>query len=467
MLLLIVLALLLAQGISLWLLSNAHRDALRDSNHRFQLRQLISLVQLLEEIPNELHGDAINAWRRPGLKLGFFDSSPIAPASEYPAISLQTIVEDSLGDQYHNRVRLQMILARDLRNNDLRHHDRRDDDYHDDDDDERDHRYKRPEHFHPHRPPKRPLHELSVAVQLNNGQWFAAKLHVPDLSSRFAYSTLVFVGTAVVLVLLVVFWQLRKITQPLRRLAVAAEALGKGHPVEELEERGPEDIQQTLRAFNQMNERIQRFVSDRTRMLAALSHDLRTPITTMRLRLEMMPDSEVRDKLLESLDEMQQMSEATLTFARESGDGEVSSQVDIGALVGSLCDDLVELGESIEFEEPVARQILLTKPVALKRAIRNLMENAVRYGDKARVYLTSDAESIAIVIQDEGPGIAEEQMELVFEPFVRLEESRSRETGGVGLGLAIARQTIRGFGGEVTLVNRDAGLEVRVELPRQ
>ncbi|GAA5317419.1 MAG: HAMP domain-containing sensor histidine kinase [Candidatus Pelagadaptatus aseana] len=456
MLLLIVLALLLAQGISLWVLSSAHRDVLRDQGNRFQLRQFISLVQLLEEIPESLHRDAADAWRRPGLQLGFYDESPVAPAQNYPALSLQQLVVDSLGEGYSGRVCLQLQQLGPRRSDGKYRHD--DDDEHEFDDDDAE--------YHHHRRSKKPARELSVAVRLNSGRWFSARLHLPVIHPRFAYPTLVFIGSAVVLVLLVVFWQLRKITRPLRSLGEAAEALGRGQPVPALAEQGPEDIKQTLKAFNLMNRRIQRFVADRTQMLAALSHDLRTPITTMRLRLEMMAAGEQRDKLLESLDEMQQMSEAALAFARQSGDGEETCQVDLGALVGSLCDDLQELGECISFSAPSEQEILITKPLALKRALRNLLENAVRYGDCAEVALFSEVSGIRIVIQDHGPGIPEGDMASVFEPFVRLEDSRNRETGGVGLGLAIARQTVRSFGGDITLANRKQGLEVTVELPR-
>jgi len=200
-------------------------------------------------------------------------------------------------------------------------------------------------------------------------------------------------------------------------------------------------------------------------MLAALSHDLRTPMTSMRLRLELMAQSDEKQRLLESLAEMQQMSEATLAFVRQSGDVEPTRSVDLTALVDSLSEDLQDLGMAIQCES-LDCVVMALRPVSIKRALRNLMENAVHYGDKAKVSLTATAAQAVITIVDQGPGIPEQQMNSVFEPFLRLEESRNRQTGGMGLGLSIARQIIRSHGGEVVLVNLQPGLKVVVSLPR-
>ena len=201
-------------------------------------------------------------------------------------------------------------------------------------------------------------------------------------------------------------------------------------------------------------------------MLAAISHDLRTPITTLRLRAEFIEDPETRDKILETLDEMQQMTEATLAFLREDAAREDSRQVDLAALIQSLCDDLADAGREVAFAG-AGRTPLVCRPVALKRALANLIENAVAYGARARVALEEGAAELRIVIDDDGPGIPPDRMEAVFEPFVRLEESRSRETGGVGLGLAIARSIARGHGGDVTLENRpEGGLRAILRLPK-
>ena len=232
-----------------------------------------------------------------------------------------------------------------------------------------------------------------------------------------------------------------------------------------LKEEGPVDVRDTVIAFNRMNDRLQRFVSDRTRMLAALSHDLRTPMTSMRLRLELMEPGEERDRLLESLDEIQQMSEATLAFVRQSGDVEPSQQVELGALIESLCEDLQDLGMAVECSS-IAKVVMPLRPVSIKRALRNLIENAVHYGEQAQVRVKQEESQVLVTIIDRGPGIPDHEMDSVFEPFVRLEASRSRDTGGMGLGLSIARQIVRSHGGDVMLENLHPGLKVTVSLPR-
>jgi signal transduction histidine kinase len=214
-----------------------------------------------------------------------------------------------------------------------------------------------------------------------------------------------------------------------------------------------------------MQARLRRFVDDRTRMLGAISHDLRTPITSLRLRAEFVEDEETRSRILATLDEMQDMVEGTLAFAREEAASEPTRVVDLAALVESTADDLADLGADVAFANP-GRLPYAARPVALRRALRNLIENAVRYGRRCRLRMERDREEVRIVIEDDGPGIAEDQQERVFEPFVRLEGSRSSETGGIGLGLAIARSIVRAHGGDIRLGNRpEGGLAVTLALP--
>jgi len=261
--------------------------------------------------------------------------------------------------------------------------------------------------------------------------------------------------------------------QPDRRSVVAerisyalAPRLGRGEAVPPVPERGPADVRETTRAFNRMHGRLQRFVQDRTRMLAAISHDLRTPITSLRLRAEFIEDEEIRQKILETLDDMQRMTEATLAFAREEAAQEDTRPFDLAALIDSVCADLADIGQDVVFAG-AARSHDLGRPSSLKRALRNLIENAVAYGRRARVALDAGEDEWRIVIDDDGPGIPAADFERVFAPFVRLEESRSRETGGIGLGMAIARSIVRGHGGDITLANRpDGGLRALIHLPR-
>jgi signal transduction histidine kinase len=201
-------------------------------------------------------------------------------------------------------------------------------------------------------------------------------------------------------------------------------------------------------------------------MLAAISHDLRTPLTSLRLRAEFVDDEETRAKILETLDEMERMTEATLAFAREEARREDTRTVDLAALVESLCEDLRDLEMDVTYHGPPSL-LYPCRSVSLKRALRNLVENAVIYGGRARVTLEQTAVDVRVVIDDDGPGIPEADFERVFAPFVRLEESRSQETGGIGLGMSIARSIVRGHGGDITLANRaGGGLRATLHLPR-
>ena len=306
---------------------------------------------------------------------------------------------------------------------------------------------------------------LGLAVQLKGGSWLnaaLAKSQKPLWMSQSAVS----LAIAAVLLSMIAVLVARRIVRPLHRLAQAAEALGRGEASAHLPEEGPADIRRTAEAFNRMQERLRRFVADRTGMLAAIGHDLRTPITSLRLRAEFIADQEMRQKILATLDEMQAMTEATLAFAREEAAGEPTRLVDLAALTESLCNDLADLGWEVAFAEG-ERVPYRCRPAALRRALRNLIENAVRYGERAWVELRCSADWIEIVIDDEGRGIPEAEFEHVFTPFVRLEGSRSRATGGVGLGLSVVRTIARSHGGDVLLRNRaGGGLRAVLRLPQ-
>jgi signal transduction histidine kinase len=279
------------------------------------------------------------------------------------------------------------------------------------------------------------------------------------------YRAYISLGIAALALSLIAMLIARRIARPMRELAQAAEAVGRGEGVAPLPECGPDDIRRTAEAFNRMQSRLRRFIEDRTRMLAAIGHDLRTPITSMRLRTEFVADEETRSKLLATLDEMQTMTEATLAFAREDAMREETRAVDLAALMESMCADLSDLGWDVSFSNG-ERITYRCRPDGLRRAVRNLIENAVRYGERARVSLGASGDAIEIAVEDDGPGIPSREFERVFAPFVRLESSRNRDTGGAGLGLAIARSIVRAHGGDITLANAK-GLRVAIRLPRE
>jgi signal transduction histidine kinase len=232
-----------------------------------------------------------------------------------------------------------------------------------------------------------------------------------------------------------------------------------------LEERGPEEIRRTASAFNQMQARLHRFIDDRTKMLAAIGHDLRTPLTSLRLRTEFVKDEEIQRKMLATIEELQNMTEAAIAFARGQSTEEETRPIQLEALVGSICDDQEDLGYPVTLVR--AEKITYRcRPDGLRRAVRNIVENAVRYGGEANVSIHRTASSVDIVVDDRGPGIPDAMREKVFAPFFRLEASRNKQTGGIGLGLAIARAVVRQHGGDIVFVSKDAGMRTIISLPR-
>ncbi len=255
--------------------------------------------------------------------------------------------------------------------------------------------------------------------------------------------------------------------RPLDRLVEAAEKLGRTREATPIDAAGLNEFGIIADALNDMQSRIKQFIDERTQMLAAISHDLRTSLTRLRLEAEDLPESETKDRLLSDMHEMERMISATLTFAGDDLKKEPQQRVDLAALLISLCDGFSDRGQEAEYGGPNHAH-LLCQPVAMKRAFDNLIGNAIKYGSRASVTLKHCDGLLLVSVSDSGPGIPPEKVELAFRPFRRLEPSRNRESGGVGLGLPIARDIIRAHGGEITLRNRpEGGLEVLVQLPTQ
>ncbi|MBF0875861.1 HAMP domain-containing protein [Gluconobacter cerevisiae] len=264
-----------------------------------------------------------------------------------------------------------------------------------------------------------------------------------------------------------IVWATRRLIAPVTTLANAAEALGRDVNTAALPENGPSEIRRAAIAFNTMATRIRRFVTDRTLMLTAIGHDLRTPITRLKLRAEFIDDDALRNKVLADLDEMEAMVSATLAFGRDSASAEPIVTLDLRALLQTIMDEAAESlpdkAEDLFYEPPTVPVRIKARSVALKRALNNLILNALKYGGDAHVTLIpatrpgEKGNTVRILIEDNGPGLPENELERVFEPFVRIESSRNRETGGTGLGLAIARTILHGQGGDVRLENRTGG----------
>lgn len=256
----------------------------------------------------------------------------------------------------------------------------------------------------------------------------------------------------------------RRMATPIQMFADAAERLGRDPRAPPLEIKGPREISVAAQAFNEMQARLRRYVGDRTAMMGAIAHDLRTPLTRLRFRIEGLPE-EQRAKYGADLDQMEEMIAATLAFVRDAAQPAQRRPLELSSLVESLCDEMAETGQKTEVEAG-EKVVVEGDTMALRRLIANLLENAVKFGGGARARVFRDAGNAVVEIDDDGPGIPPQDAERVFEPFYRREPSRSRQTGGIGLGLAVVRSIARGHGGDVSLINRvGGGLTARVQLP--
>ncbi len=307
---------------------------------------------------------------------------------------------------------------------------------------------------------------MQVSLQLPDGSWMAATEAGRELATWRRMRNLLIFLVAFGLIAGVSLLAARMVIRPMRRLAAVADRLGRERELTLVQKPGVPELDAIADSFNQMQQRLKRFVDERTHMLAAISHDLRTPLTRLRLFAEFVSDQQQRALVLNDIDEMEQMLRASLTFASDEAHREPHSRVDLAALLISLCDTVSDAGGEVSYQGPDHAD-LPCQPVAIRRAFSNLIDNACKYGEAARVRLHEHADMIEVTIGDRGPGIPEDQVELAFTPFRRLEGSRNRESGGVGLGLSIARDVVHGHGGSIALEpNQPTGLLVRVRLPK-
>ena len=459
--LLLLLALALAQGVAVALFAWERIDALRDAHRGDAVQRTVTVARLLADTPPTLHESVI-----------------AAASTEFTRFSLtgEPVVEETSGSERAAAIANDLSAALGIPNEAVRvaplwtryldddPDDDRDDHRDHDEDDDRD-RDRDRDHDHDGRDHREP-DWFTASAGLADGRWLNVAVGPPPGAPAWgAAFVAIFLLSALGIAAVAVVTG-RRLARPMQGLANAAGRLGRGESVQDLPEAGPVETRETVRAFNLMRTRLDRYVRDRTAMLAAVSHDLRTPITNLRLHAEFVEDAETRAKILGALEEMQHMTEDALAFIREDIRREETRTVDLHALLDSVAADLGELGHDIAVAE-TERILVACRPTALRRALRNLLENAAAYGGGAAAHIERTGEEICIVVEDEGPGIPNAELERVFEPFVRLETSRSRDTGGSGLGLAIARGIVRGHGGDISLENRaEGGLRATVALPR-
>ncbi len=314
-------------------------------------------------------------------------------------------------------------------------------------------------------------HVIVIGMRMPpEGQWLKVTVpyepprpwHSPTFLAAFLVMTLAAAGLTL--------WAVRRLTAPVSTLAAAAEALGRDVNAPPLPEDGPSEVATAAAAFNTMAARIRRFVQDRTELLTAIGHDLRTPITRLKLRAEFVEDEEQRNKMLADLEELEAMVSATLAFGRDAQTTEPVSAIDLAELLRTVLDEAgdarPDLSTKLAYEGP-SHFTMRARPLALKRALANLVSNALSYGGNSLVRLLPPTGGmLTIEVEDDGPGIPPAELERAFEPFHRGEPSRNRETGGVGLGLPIARNILRAHGGDVTLANRPlGGVKATLTLP--
>jgi two-component system OmpR family sensor kinase len=327
-------------------------------------------------------------------------------------------------------------------------------------------------------PPRIPRHPPATAFSPEQTVIFCsfqAALRQPDGSWRIVaprrqliapwqQRNMIVLTVAFLAVMPLAWWFARRLASPISAFARAAERLGRDPDAPPLSIHGSTEVVAAAAAFNLMQERLNRYVSNRTTMIGAIAHDLRTPLTRLRFRIEAAPD-ELKAKLAGDLDEMEAMVASTLAFVQDATRPVERTKLEISSLVETVMDEAAETGADASVVR-AERAVVDGDPIALKRLVTNLVDNALKFGSSARGRVFSEAGMAIVEVDDNGPGVPEDDIERAFEPFHRLEGSRSRETGGAGLGLAVVRAIARGHGGEVTLQNRpDGGLRARVCLP--
>jgi len=306
--------------------------------------------------------------------------------------------------------------------------------------------------------------DFKLAIQQDDGRWTIVEPKAAIRFDSWQQRILLILALSVLCVSPLAWLFARRLSGPISAFAGAAERLGRDPRAAPLALHGSSEVIAAANAFNMMQERLRRYVEDRTAMIGAVAHDLRTPLTRLRFRIEAVPD-DVRAKLASDIDQMEAMIAATMAFVRDTTRPAERTKLELASLLESIIDEAAETGgqASVEIGEKI---IIDGDPVALRRLLTNLVENGLKYGGAVQGRVRAEGRLAVVEIDDHGPGIPPSELDRVFEPFFRSEPSRNRETGGIGLGLAVVRSVARAHGGDVTLHNRpEGGLRARVELP--
>ncbi|RWD63053.1 MAG: HAMP domain-containing protein [Mesorhizobium sp.] len=306
--------------------------------------------------------------------------------------------------------------------------------------------------------------KLTASLRFSDGQWLNFTEPITPAGPILSVDSLPLYSLIAGLVVVMSIWSLRRLTAPYRMMETAVNRIGNDLKSPPIAETGSREIRAAAKAVNAMQMRLRDYVEDREHLAAALAHDLRTPLTRMRLRLELLRKSAAREALAHDLADIESIASSVIDFAKFEVTEEKAERIDFWSLVESVAD----MFEDASFDDdatPTRGLICIARPVALRRCITNLVQNAVTYGKKAHIGVRRSGNTITLSIRDEGPGIPQAKLDQVFGSFVRLEQSRNRETGGLGLGLTIARNIARGAGGEISLSNHPGGLLTELRLP--
>lgn len=301
-----------------------------------------------------------------------------------------------------------------------------------------------------------------IFINFPDGQQTAFHAVLPAGESLFQDSAMSAMLVAALTALLLAWYLIRKTVAPIERLSLAAEAIGTNIDEPALDERGPREVALAAAAFNRMQARLARLIHGQTEMLAAISHDLRSAVTRLQLRVDLLKNHHERDGMLKVVTDMRRMIQSVIEFSRGHNPAEAYRDVDIGALIESLCEDLADEGLPVSCESEQMNIHLNCRVTDVRRALNNVIDNAIVYGGSANVSYSAEGGDIIIAVEDSGPGIPEADLHAVVQPFFRLERSRNASTGGIGLGLAIAQNIVQAHGGQLMLRNRDTG-GLRVE----
>lgn len=443
--LLVIAALVLAQVLSLWLFVDERSLAVRAALGSEAASRAANVARLIEEAPISLQPAILRAANSPLVRFDLSETPTVDHETHADKGAIEERVRGLLGQSNHREIRVELHEA-DQGILPMPHMS-----------------LEMTQMHQAMMSGKLSAIKMQLSISLISGQWLNVGTRFERPPLQWPWYSFVSFGMTAALILLVACWfLLTRLIRPLLQISQAADRLGRGEDVEPLPVMGPSEVRNLTRTYNRMQERLGLFIADRTQILAALGHDLRSPLTALRIRAEMIEDDETRERITTSVEEMQGMVDETLAFAKGMATAENYEAVDLGAYLACLRSDMLD-SFTLEEDEKITIRI---RPQSVRRALRNLIENAQRYGESAFVTYQYDAANVYIAVFDDGPGIPETDLEKVFQPFFRLERSRSRETGGTGLGLSIARTIARAHGGDVTLSNRaKGGLLATIKLP--